>query len=329
MSEPKSERNEKQNYSAKSMRSMKVAVFCIAALIVFYLGASFLKGLNVFGHKAYYYAVMENIGGLHESTTVTVNGYPVGKVTKLKMLGTDPVRICAEIMLTERIDLPEDSRIEVAQKDVLGGMIVNLIPGSSKAPAHSGDTLASYLAGGLFDGIDGLKDQLASVVSSVDTIAIALKSAFQPDDPANGAATLKNTLANLEASTQQLNRILSSNGPKVSEMMTKLNRFSTTLDNASPQLNAIIDNLDHISDSVAQSNIKALFTDAQQAVSNINALTQKMERGDGTVGQLMRNDSLYLNINKAAESLDKLLLDLKANPGRYINITVFGKKKDK
>lgn len=311
------------------MKSMKVAIFCIAALIVFYLGASFLKGLNVFSHKAYYYAVMENIGGLHESTTVAVNGYPIGKVTKLEMLSTDPVRICAEILVTEKIDLPEDTRIEVAQKDVLGGMIVNVIPGSSKVMAHSGDTLRSSLAGGLFDGIDDLKDQLASVISSVDTIALALKSAFQPDDPENGAATLKNTLANLEASTEHLNKLLSSNEPKVSEMMTKLNRFTTTLDNASPQLNTIIDNLDHISDSVAQSNIKALFTDAQQAVSNINSVTEKLEKGEGSVGQLMHNDSLYSNINKAAESLDKLLSDLKANPSRYINITVFGKNKEK
>ena len=308
---------------------MRVAVFCIAAMVVFYFGASFLKGLNILGHKTYYYAVMEDIGGLHESTTATINGYPIGKVTSLKMLSTNPVRICAEIMVTEKIEFPKDSRIEIAQKDVLGGMVVNILPGSSMVMAKSGDTLQSYLAGGLFDGIGDLRDQLASVVSSVDTIALALKSAFQPNDPENGAITLKNTLINLEASTQQLNRILAANGPKVGEMVTKLNNFSTTLDKAAPQLNTIIDNLEHISDTVAQSNIKALFTDAQQAVANINSLTGKLEKGEGSVGQLMNNDSLYTNINKAAESLDKLLNDLKANPGRYINITVFGKKKEK
>ena len=308
---------------------MRVAVFCIAAMVVFYFGASFLKGLNILGHKTYYYAVMEDIGGLHESTTATINGYPIGKVTSLKMLSTNPVRICAEIMVTEKIEFPKDSRIEIAQKDVLGGMVVNILPGSSMVMAKSGDTLQSYLTGGLFDGIGDLRDQLASVVSSVDTIALALKSAFQPNDPENGAITLKNTLINLEASTQQLNRILAANGPKVGEMVTKLNNFSTTLDKASPQLNTIIDNLEHISDTVAQSNIKALFTDAQQAVANINSLTEKLEKGEGSVGQLMNNDSLYTNINKAAESLDKLLNDLKANPGRYINITVFGKKKEK
>lgn len=324
MSENK-DQNQTQ-YSAKNMKSMKVAIFCIAALVVFYFGASFLKGLNVFGHKTYLYAVMENIGGLHESTTVTINGYPIGKVTNLEMLSTDPVRICAKILITEDVDIPKDSRFEVAQKDVLGGMIVNVIPGSSKEFARSGDTLASRLVPGMLDGLGDLSGQLASVVASVDTIGLALKSAFQPDDPNNGAATLKNTLANLETSTQHLNQILAANEPKVGEMMTKLNRFSTTLDNVSPQLNTIIDNLDHISDSVAQSNIKALFNDAQQAVANINEVTAKLDRGEGSVGQLLKNDTLYDNINKAAASLDRLLEDVKANPSRYINITVFGKK---
>lgn len=316
-------------YSAKNMRSMKVAIFCIAALIVFYLGASFLKGLNVFSHKAYYYAVMDNIGNLHESTNVTINGYPIGKVTNLKILNTNPVRICAEIMVTEKIDIPKDSRFEIVQTDVLGGMAVNVIPGSSNVMARSGDTLSSRLAPGLFDGIGGIKDQLASVMASVDTIGLALKSAFMPDDPANGAATLKSTLTNLETSTKHLSQILVSNEPHVNEMVSKLNRFSTTLDDASPKLNAVIENLNNISDSVAQSNIKALFTDAQQAVSNINQVTDKIERGEGSVGQLMNNDSLYNNINKAVESLDNLINDLKAHPGRYINVSVFGKKKEK
>ncbi|MCR4680255.1 MAG: MlaD family protein [Bacteroidales bacterium] len=321
-----SDKKDKQQYSAKNVRSMKVAIFCIAALLIFYLGASFLKGMNVLSRKTYYYAVLEDIGALHESTTITLNGYPIGKVSGLKMLSTNPVRICAELMITEKIDIPKDSRFEIAQKDVLGGMVVNVIPGSSGTLARNGDTLAARLAPGLFDGIGDLKGQLASVIASVDTIGLALKSAFQPGDPENGATTLKNTLSNLEESTQHLNKLLASNEPKVGEIVTKLNRFTTTLDNVSPQLNTIIDNLDHISDSVAQSNIKALFTDAQQAVSNINKVTSNLENGKGSVGQLMQNDSLYQNINKAAESLDILIKDLKANPSRYINVSVFGKK---
>ena len=88
----------------------------------------------------------------------------------------------------------------------------------------------------------------------------------------------------------------------------------------------IISNINNISDSVAQSNIRTLVNDAQEAVANINSLTASIERGEGSAGMLMKNDSLYSNVNKTVESLDNLLKDLKANPSKYINVTVFGKK---
>lgn len=321
---------DKEQYSPKNIKSMKVAIFCIVAAIIFYLGCNFLKGLNVFSHKSYYYAVFDDIGGLHESTTVAVNGYPIGKVSKISMLSTNPTRICAEILVTEDIDIPSDSKFEVAQKDVLGGMIVNVIIGQSKTIARNKDTLACGLAGGMFDGIGELKDQLASVIASVDTIGLAVKSAFLPNDENNGALMLKNTLINLEASTNHLNHILATNEGKVGSVVSKLDQLSATLSNATPQINGIINNLNNISDSLAQSNIRALFNDAQSTVANLNAIASKIEKGEGSAGLLLENDALYNNINKTVESLNALITDVKAHPSNYINVTVFGKKdKDK
>lgn len=319
------EKDNKQ-YSAKNVKSMKVAIFCIVAILIFYLGCNFLKGLNVFSHKTYYYAVFDDIGGLHESTTVAVNGYPIGKVSKISLISTNPTKICAEILVTEDIDIPKDSRFEVAQKDVLGGMIVNVIIGQSKTMAHNKDTLACGLAGGMFDGISELKDQLASVIASVDTIGMSVKSAFLPTDSDNGAIMLKNTLINLEASTRHLNQILAANEGKVGNVISKLDQLSTTLSNATPQINSIISNLDHISDSLAQSNIRALLNDAQSTVANLNAVTAKIENGEGSAGLLMNNDSLYNSVNNTVNSLNALLQDLKAHPSKYVNVTVFGKK---
>ena len=147
-------KDNKQQYSEKNIKSMKVAIFCIAALVIFYFGCNFLKGLNVFNRKTHLYAVFENVGDLHESTNVVFNGFPIGKVNDITLLSTNPPRICAEILLTEDIDIPVDSRFEVAQKDVLGGMIVNLVMGGSKTFAKEKDTLGSMLAPGMFDGID-------------------------------------------------------------------------------------------------------------------------------------------------------------------------------
>ena len=297
------ENKKPDQHTVKEMKSIKVALFVIAAALIFYLGSVFLKGINVFGKKNYYYAVFENIGALHESTNVTLNGYEIGKVTDIELLSSNPVRICAEILVTEKLDIPEDSQFEVAQKDVLGGMVVNLHLGQSARMAQRGDTLGCYLAGGMLDGVGDLVAQLKSVVASVDTIGQNLKLAFRTEDSLNGG--------------------------KVNSVVTQLDALSKTLGQAAPKIDAIIANVDNITDSLAQANIRTLVNNAQSTVDNVNALIAGVKNGQGTVGQLMQNDSLFKSLNNTIESLDLLVKDIKANPSKYINVTVFGKKEKK
>lgn len=313
----------------KEAKSIKVALFVIAAALIFYLGATFLKGINVFGKKTYYYAVFEDIGALHESTNVTLNGYEIGKVTGIKLLSSNPIRICAEILVTEKLDIPKDSKFEVAQKDVLGGMIVNLHLGESTVMAHSGDTLGSSLKGGMLDGVDDLVAQLQNVVASVDTIGQNIKLAFRSDDSINGGTMIKNTLANLEATSQNLSKLLADNGGKVNRVVTQLEVLTKTLSDASPKIDAIVANMDNISDSLAQSNIRQLVNNAQSTINNANDVIAKVKSGEGTVGQLIQNDSLYRNINQTIECVNVLLKDIKEHPSDYLNVTVFGKKESK
>lgn len=323
------EKKNNNQYSVKEAKSIKVALFVIAAALIFYLGATFLKGINVFGKKTYYYAVFEDIGALHESTNVTLNGYEIGKVTGIELLSSNPVRICAEILVTEKLDIPEDSQFEVAQKDVLGGMVVNLRMGKSSVMAHSGDTLGCYVADGMLDGVGDLVTQLQSVVASVDTIGQNIKLAFRSDDSINGGMMIKNTLANLEATSQNLSKLLADNGGKVNRVVTQLDVLTKTLSEASPKIDAIVANVDNITDSLAQANIRQLVNNAQSTIDNANSVIAKVKAGEGTVGQLIQNDTLYRNINQTIECVNALIKDLKEHPTDYLNVTVFGRKERK
>lgn len=321
--------NEQKPYSKKEVRSIKVALFFIAAALIFYFGSVFLKGINVFGKKNYYYAVFEDVGALHESTNIVLNGYTIGKVTDIKLLSSKPVRICAEMLITEKLDIPKDSKFEVAQKDVLGGMVVNLLLGESSEVAHRGDTLGCCLAGGMLDGVGDLVAQLQSVAASVDTIGQNLKLAFRSDDSLNGGERIRNTLVNLEHSTRDLSKLLADNGGKVNSVMSQLQTLTKTLSEASPKIEAIVANVDNITDSLAQSNIRSLVDNAQQTVNSANQILADVKNGQGTVGQLVENDSLYRSLNGTIESLNLLIQDIKANPSKYINVTIFGKKEKK
>ena len=316
----------KQDNTSHNKSKLKVGIFCIVAVVIFYLGACFFKGVSAFGKKTYYYAVFENTGGLQESNAVMLNGYKIGQVTKVSILSDNPVRLCAELMITEPVNIPKDSKVQVAPKDLLGGTVVNILFGSETTYLQPKDTMATFVVPQITDGVDDLKAQLSSILTSVDTIALSLKDVLAPDA---GGGDLKGTLANLEQTTSNLNDILSGNKAKVNKLVSNLETFSTTLQNASPQLEEIVANLDKISDSVAKANVTQLINDAQKAIGDVQLVVDKVQRGEGTVGQLVTNDTLYTNLENSLHSLDELLKDLKANPKKYINVTVFGKREKK
>ena len=316
----------KPDNSSHNKSKLKVGLFCIVAVIIFYLGACFFKGVSAFGKKTYYYAVFENTGGLQESNAVMLNGYKIGQVTKVSILSDNPVRLCAELMITEPVNIPKDSKVQVAPKDLLGGTVVNILFGYDTQMLQAKDTMATYVVPQMTDGIDGLKAQLASILTSVDTIALSLKDVLSPE---GGAGDLKATLSNLEETTANLNDILGDNKVKVNRLVTNLEQFSGTLQSVSPQLETIVNNLDHISDSIAKANVTQLINDAQKTISDVQLVVEKIQQGEGTVGQLVTNDTLYTNLENSLHSLDELLKDLKANPKKYINVTVFGKREKK
>lgn len=316
----------KQDNTSHNKSKLKVGLLCIAAVVIFYLGACFFKGVSAFGKKTYYYAVFENTGGLQESNAVMLNGYKIGQVTKVMMLSDNPVRLCAELMITEPVNIPKDSKVQVAPKDLLGGTVVNILFGTETAMLQPKDTMMAYVVPQMTDGIDELKSQLSSILTSVDTIALSLKEVFSPE---GGAQDLKGTLANLEETTANLNTILGNNKDKVGRLLTNLEKFSNTLQAVSPELESIVSNLDKISDSVAKANVTQLINDAQLTVNDLQLVVDKMQKGEGTLGQLVTNDTLYTNLENSLHSLDELLKDLKANPKKYINVTVFGRKEKK
>jgi phospholipid/cholesterol/gamma-HCH transport system substrate-binding protein len=314
-----------QNRAKKggNTNKLKVAVFCIASIVIFYIGANFLKGLDVFGKKTYYYAIFDNLNGVNSSTPLWVNGYKIGKVTKITLISDNPVKIQVEMLVTEKINVPSDSKLTVTSPGLLGSNVLTLLMGSSTNYLHSGDTLPFQSAEG---GLNNLMNQVSNVLASVDTIALSLKGVLVTQ---NGSGDIKNMLANLESATAHLDDIVADNKGKIGTLVDNIETFSLTLKNASPQLNHLIANFDNIADTLAKANISGVMDNIDKTITNLELMLANVNSGEGTVGQLIKNDTLYKNLENSTVLLNALLKDIKENPNRYVNVTVFGKKEKK
>jgi len=317
------EKSKPPKNSERNTKSIKVATFCILAILILYFGANFLKGIDTFSKKEFYYSVYENSGGLHTGAVIYLQGFPIGKVTKVKLVNDHPVQILAEYLINNEIKIPIDSRFEVTSKDMLGGIIVRLELGTDTQFARPGDTIASIVAPQMLEGIEPMKDQIANILSSVDTIAVVLKDLLSSQ---NGGEKLAQTLTHIESVTASLDQMITGNKEKFGKIVNEISKFSETLAEISPELRRIVANFDQIADSIAKANVAEVIMNVNETIIEVQQVVKKINSGDGNLSKLLNEDELYTKLGGTLQSLDDLLIDIKQHPKKYINVTIFGGK---
>ena len=80
------------------------------------------------------------------------------------------------------------------------------------------------------------------------------------------------------------------------------------------------------SDSIASANIGELIASTTNTFENLAQILDSINKGEGSLGKFSKDDSVYINLNASLYSLDMLLEDLKENPNRYVQFSIFGDK---
>ena len=108
--------------------------------------------------------------------------------------------------------------------------------------------------------------------------------------------------------------------------MNNLNKNSLELNEVLIKLKPVLDNFGQITDSLKTLELSKTLDKTHMTLDNLNANLESLKAGEGTMGKLFQDDSLYIYLSNTARDLDKLLVDLESNPGRYVQFSVFGKK---
>ena len=90
--------------------------------------------------------------------------------------------------------------------------------------------------------------------------------------------------------------------------------------------NGVLDNTQQLTANLAAIDVADMTAKVNKTLANVEQVTQKLNSNEGSLGLLMRDKSLYNNLNATAASADSLLTDLKAHPKRYVHFSIFGKK---
>jgi phospholipid/cholesterol/gamma-HCH transport system substrate-binding protein len=306
----------------KISREFKIGLTALITIALTIWGINFLKGRNIFKSTNTYYAVYSNVKGLVENAVVYLNGYKVGNVTKIAFDEKDMTKVIVEIAVEKRVRLLKNSSMVLRSGSLISGTKdVDLEPGPGPDFCQSGDTLVPMIEAELTDFIEPLKNQISSVVTTVDTLMMAMEDLLSPETRRN----LQGTISNLQGATSSLKRSLQPSG-SLYQSLDNLSAVTGNLKESNENISVMLNNLAIVSDSLKEADLKALIMHANETFAKTSELFTMINNGEGTTGQLVVNDSLYHNLNSAVASLDSLLIDLREHPKRYVHLSVFGKK---
>lgn len=300
----------------KISKEVKVGLFMVVSLVLLYVGFNYLKGIDFFSATKKYYAVYTNVDKLMPSNQVYINGYAVGRVSKIQYQ-QQINKVLVEMEISSDIVLG-DSTIALLNGDILGTKFIQLDVGSIANPLKPKDTLRSEVA-------RGIADFLSEPVADLQTTLRKLNKIL--DNLGNNSEQLDEIFNDFKATPKLLNRTLSNTNDKIDSLTYNLNLVTRNVNSALSELKPTLSNFRTFSDSLKSVEVNTTLTKAQQALTKLNETLTRMNKGDNTMSKLMTEDTLYVNLNKLLLSLDTLAKHFNENPKHFM--APLGKSRDK
>lgn len=311
----------------KIANETKVGILATVAIAILVLGYSFLKGNDVFTSENTYYATYDQVDGLTVSKPVFVNGYQIGRVSGLTLRSRGD--ILTEFKIDKKYDIPENTIARIASTDLLGSKAIVFELGDAATYAGNGDTLQADIQQNIMDKVEPVQKKAEAVFLMLDSVLTSINNTVNPDFQRNvnrSLASIANTLQTLENTAGQVDGMVGAEKSKISGILTNLESISTNMEQNNARISAVFANMETITDNAAKLDFTQTMAKADKAVADLQSITSNLNEGDGSLGKLLNDDSLYNNLEDASKSLDKLIIDMKENPKRYLHFSVFGRK---
>ena len=314
-------------------RELKAGLVVLIAGLVLYFGISYLKNSNLFKEGITLYSVYDKVEGIMGSQPVTINGLAVGRIENIYFHPDQSGRVVVAMTINTDYPITVTTLAQIKSSDLLGAKEIALEIGSGSVLVEDGDTLRSAIEESLGDAINKevlpVKIKTEKLIASLDT-AIQILTGFLKggveNDFRSSFSNVNQSLIHLNEITTELSTYMVENRESLGRATQNFERLSKSLADNRDELERVFENVANISDSLGKANVGQTMLALERTSKNLDLVTGRMANGEGTLGKLSAQDSLYNQIDKTVQSLDRLLLDLRYHPERYVRLSVFGRR---
>ena len=294
-------------------REVMVGLFVIGGIAATVIALFTLTDAAMFRGRYVVSTVLPNAAGIRKGDPVLMRGVNIGRVQRFD-IDKDKVQIRLEVEGEYKI--PKDSHVEIKGQGLLGSMVADVVPGQSNEFLRGGETMPGGLGEGMFDKVNDLSASADKALGRVQ------------------ALLSETTVRNIESGSTELDRVLKELNGVVGEQRGELKKLTANLRatseslqkaTAGPELEQAVKRMDTITKQLDE-----VSASLSRSSKSAEAVVGRIDRGEGVLGKLSQDDALYvstneamLSVSKAAQELAKLTEDLRRQPKRYLNLSLF------
>lgn len=305
----------------KFTKEIKVGFLAVLGIMMSVFSYNYLKGINLFDKNRKFIVKYEKVDGLSVSNPVTMNGFKIGKVQKINFNSKNTRELLVDIIIDNDVIFPKTSLAELYETGLIGGKAIAIIPDykNDSTIAIDGDYLKGVIKPGLTELVNQILPQvqlqIEAVMKNAEIVLQNINTLFDVE-----------TKKELKSSIEDFSNLTSSLSETSDEISKLIADNSENLTNSLSDFRSASNNIKSITDSLNSDDIKSITINLNSLVNNLNSITTSLKNSEGTAGKLINDKSIYDNLENATNQLNRLIEDIKLNPSRYINFSVFGKK---
>ena len=293
-------------------KEFKIGLIALAAGLTLYFGFSYLKGRDFMNKETSYYVVYDNVDGLTKSNPVIINGLTVGKVRNIQLRQDFNNQVVVELAINSEIILGDSTIAELSNADLLGSKAIVLKIGPIDRPLAANDTLRALMDRGLaeyLDNVQPITDNLNVTIRRINEILLGLQGSGEK---------ITSTISELEITLKGINELLNENKEGFALVIHSTNEVLTNVNNKIKDLDPIFKKAEDVLDSLSNLDLSGTLFEVQDLMKALKSTISAINQGQGTMGQLIVNDSLYNNLNQLLFDLDKLTLHFNQYPKDFL-----------
>jgi phospholipid/cholesterol/gamma-HCH transport system substrate-binding protein len=302
-------------------KETKVGLFAIISIAIFYFGFNYLKGIDFFSSSSKYYAIYNNIDGLNISNPVIVNGYAIGRVSDIRILQKRNNRVLVELDVKSDLIIGQGTTATLMNSDFLGSKAILLEIGDTSKPVAKGDTLKSDVDKGLaalMERAQPLTDDIGLTISRMNEILLGMEGAGEE---------IIGTLAALRKTTQTANAFIRTANTGVEMTLNNVAGLTQNINGKVSKLDPILSNANSTLEKINAVELDSTLLALNASLIGLQGILEGLNSGEGTLGKVLKNDSLHTNLNQMLIDLDKLLIHFDENPKHFLGPLGKSKKK--